>query len=430
MKSLSLAQHTLPVLLVSTVLAACGGSGGQPATTTSVSTGSAGNTTVPAPQPERLAASIQICAGQSADPGGQVSASSAIQSCIDQIGAGGTLELPAGTYLMTSQLKLAFPFTLRTQGLLDSTQTCTDGANCATLKAAPSFADRYGILMLGGPGAVERIVLDHVAVDGNRSARLSGPAYDACKKGSDNTYGFNVTVQNCSNCKVTYSASSNALCGTGMQWAGNGATIEHNIFARNGDHDAVPMWADGLTLHDSDDSSIQDNRMTDNSDVGLISFGSARTKIIGNVITQSGEGAFAALMLDSLRTGDYTGSRIAGNSVTCAPGKCFFAVNIGPDAWYPENRPVFGGRFEDNTISGGTIGLNIGGTSNTAQLMYVGGNNIFGSFSGARAACLYKGSPAQTAFSRDPYSPVWLGDNFLNNVLVNPLLQSVDHCIA
>jgi parallel beta-helix repeat protein len=435
----SLTKQILPALLAASTLAACGGGTEQKATSsgsaasiasTSRADSGAANSAAPA---ERLASDVQICLGQSADPAGQVAASAAIQACIDQLGPGGTLELPPGTYLMNSQLKIAFPFTLRTLGLSESTQTCTDGANCATLKAAPTFFARYGILLVGGNGAsVDHFVLDHVTLDGNRSARLTGAARDACVSGgSNNTYGFNATVQNCSSCKVVYSASVNALCGTGLNWAGNFATIENNIFARNGDHHAAGLWADGLSLHDSDDSSIQNNRLTDNSDVGLISFGSARAKIAGNVITQVNAEAFAGFMLDSLHTGDFTNTEIANNTVNCAPGKCFFGVNIGPRPWYPQNRPVFGGRIRGNTITGGTIGLNVGGTMAAGQLMHIGGNYFLGSFSGPRVACLKSGTLSQTAISRDPwYSPISLGDNYLNNVLVSPVLQSTDHCIS
>lgn len=423
--TLTRTKTALTGLLCAMALAACGGGGDAP---TSTSAAISAKTATPT----HTAATIQICSGQSADPTGQVAASAAIQACIDQAGPGGSLELPAGTYLMDSQLRVVFPFTLRTQGLSASTRTCTDGADCATLRAAPSFGERYGILFVGANGAqVERFVLDHVTLDGNRAARLTGAARDACVSGgNNNSYGFNATVQNCSSCKLTYSASVNALCGTGMAWSGNGATIENNIFAHNGDHNAVSLWADGLSLQQSDDSAIRNNRMTDNSDVGLISFGAVRATITGNVITQSGAAAFAGFMLDSLESGNFTDSEIANNTVNCAAGQCFFAVNIGPGPWYPANKPVFGGRFHDNTISGGTIGLNVSGTGGDAQLMYIGGNLLLGAFSNSQTACLRSGNPAQAALSVDPLrSPVVLGQNYLNNAPVNAVMQSTDHCI-
>lgn len=422
---IALTKLSLPALLCAMALAACGGGADvQTNTSSSVTAGHA------AMSPN--AANIQICAGQTVDPTGQVSASAAIQACISQTGAGGILELPPGTYLMSSQLRIAFPFTLRTKGLSASTQTCTDGADCAILKAAPAFSERFGLLLVGGDDApVDHVVLDHVTLDGNRSARLGGASREACIKGGENNrYGFNATVLNCTSCKMVYSASVNALCGTGMAWTGNSATIDNNIFAHNGDHDTLSLWADGLSLGEANDSSIRNNRMTDNSDVGLVSFGSARTKITGNVITQSGATAFAGLMLDSLYSGDFTDSDIANNSVNCAAGKCFFGVNIGPGPWYPENKPVVGGSFRDNTINGGTIGLNVSGTSGTAQTMSIGGNAIFGSFSNAPTACRNTGMPAQVALSLDPlHAPVTLGQNYLNGAPVDAVLQSTEHCI-
>lgn len=360
-----------------------------------------------------------------------MSASKAIQACIDQRGPGGSLALPAGTYLMTSQLKIVFPFTLQTQGLSGSTQTCTAGANCATLKAAPAFSERFGIIFVGGAGSIDHFVLDHVTLDGNRAARLTGKARDGCISG-DNRYGFNATVQNCSSCKMVYSASINALCGTGMNWAGNFATIENNIFANNGDHDAPSLWSDGLSVEMANDSSIQNNRLTDNSDVGLISFGAARSTIAGNVIAQANAEAFAGLMLDSLNTGDFSDTQIAHNTVSCSPGKCFFGINIGPRPWYPENKPVFGGSLKGNTITGGTIGLNVSGTMDGTQRMYVGDNNLLGSYPNDQVACRKAGTLVRSAFSRDPdlaQSAISLGTNYLNHVPIDPVLQSTDHCI-
>lgn len=423
--TLAITQPVLPALLCTLILSACGGgTDGHIGTPSGIAAQVAPMT--------RVTGVVQICSGQSADPTGQVPASSAIQACIDQAGAGGTLELPPGTYLMSSQLRIVFPFTLRTRGLSASTRTCTDGLDCATLKAAPAFAERYGLLFIDGNEArVDHVVLDHLTLDGNRAARLGGAARDACVSGgNNNSYGFNATVQHCSSCKVVYSASVNALCGTGLEWAGHDATIENNIFAYNGDHDTVSLWADGLSLHESDGSTIRNNRMIDNSDVGMISFGTARASITGNVIVQSGTVAFAGFMLDSLNSGDFTDSEIADNRIDCAAGKCFFAVNIGPGPWYPTNKPVFGGRFRNNTISGGTIGLNVSGTADTAQLMYIGGNSLFGDFSNAQIACLRTGKPMQAALSVDPLrSPVVLDLNYLNSEPVVAVLQSTDHCI-
>jgi hypothetical protein len=412
----------LPALFLAAALAACSGPDLRdevPSTTSSAS------------RPDGQSPLVQICAGQSADKTGLAPASPAIQACIDKIGPGGVLELPAGTYLMTSQLRVTFPFTLRTQGLAGSTRVCTEGAECATLKAAASFSDRYGILFVGSQGAVDHFVLDHVTLDGNRSARLAGVARDGCVKTS-NTYGFNATVQNCSSCSMTYSASVNALCGTGMSWGGNFATIEHNVFARNGDHDTTALWSDGLSLVQANDSSVSKNHLIDNTDVGLISFGAARAKVEGNVIDQIRAEAFAGLMLDSLESGDFTDSSIADNKINCAAGKCFFAVNVGPRPWYPQNKPVFGGSLKGNTITGGVIGLNISGTSDVSQVMYVGLNIFLGSYLNETATCRGIGTLVHSAFSMDPdlaHAVVLLGQNFLNQVPIDPLMQSTDHCI-
>jgi parallel beta-helix repeat protein len=374
---------------------------------------------------------VEICPGQSADITGQAPASAAIQACVTQAGPKGKLELPAGTYLMNSQLKIMFPFTLGTRGLAGTTGTCIEGAECATLKAAPTFFAPYGIVLAGdGNVSVNNVVLDHITLDGARATRLQGQARDQCVAGN-NSYGFNAAFKNCESCKMTYSASVNALCGTGMEWKGRFATIENNIFANNGDHNAASLWADGLTLHQSDDASIRNNKLTNNTDVGLISFGSARGTIRGNVIIQDSAESFAGLMLDSLATGDFSNTAIAQNTVSCTPGKCFFGINVGPRPWYPSKKAVFGGRLTGNTISGGTIGLNISGTQGGSQLMYVGENIFEGSYSHVQVECRSTGKLMESALSYDPsHAVIDLGENYLNGARINPDLQSSDNCIS
>jgi parallel beta-helix repeat protein len=428
--SKSLAIRLLPGLFLFAALSACGG--GSPSSSPAAAPLATANAGA-ARALQQPAVTVQICPGHRADQTGQQPASDAIQACIDQLGPGGVLDLPAGTYLMSSQLKVVFPFTLRTQGLAGTTLTCTDGADCATLKAAPAFSDRYGILLVGADGAsVERFVLDHVTLDGNRSARLAGTAHDACVSGiaGHNAFGFNATVQNCSACKMVYSASVNALCGTSMSWAGDFATIEHNIFANNGDHQSLSLWADGLSLQRADDSSIRNNRLTDNSDVGLISFGAARSTIAGNVVTQAKAEAFAGLMLDSLSTGDFSDTSLVNNAINCSPNKCFFGMNIGPGPWYPQNKPVFGGSVTGNTIAGGTIGLNVSGAMAGTQAMHVGGNTFVGAWPNARVTCRHTGKVQGSAFALDPRSEITLGVNYLDKAPVNPVLQSTDNCIG
>ncbi|GAB2851174.1 hypothetical protein GCM10027277_19320 [Pseudoduganella ginsengisoli] len=379
------------------------------------------------------ALAVEVCPGQQADATGAAPAAAAIQACINQAGAGGTLELPKGTYLLDQQLKITFPFTLRTQGLAGVHATCTLDTECATLKAAPGFSAPHGLVSVGADDQhVNHVTLDHVTLDGNRAARLTGTAHEQCLKGGHgNAYGFNARMKNCTNCTMTYSASMNALCGTGMEWWGDHATIENNAFINNGNRRIVLEWADGLSMHLSNHTVVRGNRFTDNSDIGLIFFGSSHSVVENNVIRQEKMPAFAGLMLDSLDTGDFTDTTVSGNIIDCAPGMCDFGVNIGPRPWYPENLELVGGTVTGNTVRGGLIGMNVAGIRKTGQAMYIGGNFFEGKWNKAAVKCFKPIlSVVSVPLSRDPkFAPVKWGRNFQNNVEINPLVQSTDHCI-
>lgn len=92
-------------------------------------------------------AAVQVCSGQNADNTGVISASAPLQACIDATVSGGVLEIPAGVYSITAQLKITKPMTLRTFGLAGSNLTCLadTGVNCATLKASSGFTEMLGI---------------------------------------------------------------------------------------------------------------------------------------------------------------------------------------------------------------------------------------------------------------------------------------------
>lgn len=421
----------LSVLVLATTTA-CGG-GSDTATKTPIDLAPATPVVAVPVEAGPVAPMVQLCSGVTADSSGVQPASTAIQTCIDKLGSNGTLALPAGTYLVDTQIKIVHPFTLTTKGLETSTRTCTDGAACATLKAAPAFSEQHGILLVGGAAAqVSNVTIDHISIDGNRAARLESEALKACVA-NKNTFGFNATVKNCTTCKFTYSSSTNAVCGTALVWTGTFSTIDNNIFANNGNHFVPSTWADGLSMEKADDSSVQNNRFIDNSDIGMISFGSARTVIKGNIIIQENTPAFAGMMLDSLFSGDFTDALVTENTVKCAPSKCFFAFNIGPSPWYPQNKTVTGGRVINNSISGGNIGLSISGVDARLQTMLVENNNVLGTYDKTVSVpCLRQGSVTTSAVTVDPDSSrtvFTLGVNYNNNLTVEPTRQTIDHCI-
>src|SRR5262249_22658308 len=149
--------------------------------------------------------------------------------------------------------------TLTTAGAAGSAAPCLgyDAVRCAVLRAdattTPSSAGTRGFVRLGSTTVtVASVTLDHVIVDGNREARLSSAAATACAAGQ-NGDGINVGA-NCASCSILGTASVRALCGSGMEWDGDGLTVKRSIFFANGDHGTQNMWSDGLTVHKSDNA--------------------------------------------------------------------------------------------------------------------------------------------------------------------------------
>ncbi len=329
------------------------------------------------------AQSVQICPGQTADPTGRVDASTAINACISQTVAGGTLELPAGTYLLNTGIIINKAMTLKTSLVALTDEPCGNSTPCATFVASPTFSAANGLLAT--TSGLTGVTIDHIVLNGNRFARLSSAAANTCRSTDPlKAPGFNANIQNCKSCKLTNSVSTRALCGTGMSFVGDKATISNNTFSYNGDHPS--MVADGLTFSnataaDDVNSSITNNKFIDNTDVGLIMGSAKNGTITGNVVTQSQLVAYVGIMLDNFAgnwPGNYVGATVSGNTVNCAVDKCFYAVQIGAHTWYASPPTLLGGSVINNTITGGFFGINIDGAGTSTYPLTVANNTISG----------------------------------------------------
>jgi hypothetical protein len=328
------------------------------------------------------AAPVAICPGVMADVSGGTSATAAVQACVDAAAAGSTLALPPGIYRMSGVVTIAKPLTLTTVGATGSAAGCLDYATpkCAVLRAddtvTPSAASTRGFLRMGALATpVSGVTLDHVVVDGNRGARLGSAAAAACAAGN-NGDGINIGA-NCGGCAVVGAASARALCGSGLEWDGDGLTVTSSAFAGNGDHGTQNMWSDGLTIHKSDGATVQGCRFLDNSDVGFISGGGVNAKYTGNVAMQLTQASFAAIMLDNFNSpalGDFTGAVLQGNTVVCAV-PCHFGIELGPHPWY-QSPNIQGGSVTGNAVSGAFIEINAQGAGTVAKPTVITGNSL------------------------------------------------------
>lgn len=216
--------------------------------------------------PIQVVNQITVCLGVTTVINGTTDNAPAIRQCIANTASGGTLQIPAATYTIGSQVTITKPLTLRTQGTSGSTASCEGRISCAVFKAKSNLHALGDLLRIMN---THDVTVEHVVIDGNRSKRLGSSAASKCT-GGNTRYGYNVQVASCNYCRFRYNVSRNTLCGTSLEWVGSHATIDDNTFRSNGQNFANMMWADGLTALHVDYGTITDNLFVDNSNVALV----------------------------------------------------------------------------------------------------------------------------------------------------------------
>ena len=286
-------------------------------------------------------APVQICSGQSADPSGSSDASAAIQACVDAAPAGSTLQLPAGVFSISMQVKISKAITLtssydnrrrggRGAGELSAASCYSSASACATLRASPQLYAGGGVLFMHG----SNISIQRIIIDGNRYNRLNTPTAHDCANGS-NYAGHNAIFSGCDGCSFTSSVTMFAVCGTGLGWTGKGSIVQDSVISHNGDHYTHNMWSDGLTLNQASPAVVTDNLFIDNSDINLIFGSGTDSEVSGNTIFEMQNGAFGGVMFDNFNgntDGDFIGMQFHNNDIECN-GRCDFGLEVGPHPW-------------------------------------------------------------------------------------------------
>jgi len=285
---------------------------------------------------------VQICSGQSADPSGASDASGAIQACINNAPEGSTLELPAGVYSISNQVKILKAITLTSatgaspqhgsgKTVATSAASCySASSSCATLRASPELYAGGGMLFMQGSNiSVQRII-----IDGNRYNRLNSHTAQDCASGS-NYAGHNSVFSGCNDCSFISSVTMFAVCGTGLGWVGKGSRILDSAVIHNGDHFTHNMWSDGLTLNQASPTVVQGNLFIDNSDINLIFGSGSDSAVSDNIIFEMQNGAFGGVMFDNFNgntDGNFVGMEFHNNIIDCN-GQCDFGLELGPHPW-------------------------------------------------------------------------------------------------
>lgn len=317
-------------------------------------------------------------------------ASSALIKCIGGAEEGNILKVPPGRYYLARRVNINKRLLLTTEGLSSADPQCAadGGARCAEFVISPDFNDEAGMLHLAAPGAG----IDHLVLNGNRQNREKTEAANSCRQGK-NRKGFNMNLE-CPHCFVTNSVSKFTLCGTGLEVTGHQPylLLSKNTFAYNGRHEIKGLWSDGLTVHDSANSLIVDNKFVDNTDIDLVLGGCQNCVIQNNRITHSESyqaSSFAAFHIQSWpngTSGNYTQSDISGNFIDCGPKRrCGFGLYVGGEAWYPST--VFGGSIHDNFVTRAQLGVNVDKTTGTVEFY---NNRATDSGGGTQAQCGFR----------------------------------------
>ncbi|MDP3051991.1 MAG: DUF4214 domain-containing protein [bacterium] len=303
------------------------------------------------------------CSALSAYNGTTNDASAIIQSCINNSSPGQVVELPAGKYYIGTQINIAdHDITLRTAGKDETMEKCSSGDShdCAELIAMGNMYQSPSILYI----THDNTTIDHIVINGNKSARESSAAGLKCQSG-DNTHGTNISLHG-SYSQISNSVSKEGLCASAIYVCDTNTTnivLTKNTIINNGVHNKNGLWSDGVTAGDCVSSTFTENEFIDNTDIDLIFGGCQNCTVQNNTIrhtTSFAGGAFAGLMIHSWpsTSGNYTNTVFSNNFIDCGPQKrCGFGLYIGSDAWYITNQ--FGGSVHDNTIVNAGQGVNI-----------------------------------------------------------------------
>jgi hypothetical protein len=273
---------------------------------------------------------------------------------------------------------------------------------CATLVADANLLVDRGFVRLEDSD----VTIEHITIDGNRSARLASTAAQHCAAGT-NGPGFNARADGCTHCTLLMSATVNALCGSGFEWNGANAYIGGNLVRGNGDHTTHNMWSDGITVTRTDHAQVVSNYFSDNSDVDLILGSNHGGVVEHNIVAHGAQDSFAGLMLDNFNgstPGDFVDAEVSSNTINCN-GRCDYGIQLGPHPWYASAN-ITGGLVTANSVTGARMGIDADGAGTQAAPMTVTNNQVGSVPATATFLC---GQRPSARFNVSPDSVVDLG---------------------
>lgn len=361
------------------------------------------------------AATVYASSGRKMDPqaclklqglaGSDEDASPVLALCLSQLPESATLNLPPGRYHLRTPLSIAQPVTIETKPSARRSCQKGDSRYCAVLvvgKIAPQRTP--GIMPVEIKAA--NVHLRSIAIMGSQD-RGEDWEKRICLDERLRPLGGGIRVRG-SGFRMENVLLKNASCYTALEIMplAKRPAIKNSIIGPNGRH-GDKMWADGVTIHDTTDAVIENNRFQDNTDVQLI-FGGCRNCVVRRNTFRHSQAfihaSFAELMLHSWpnTSGDFSGSTISQNDIDCGLARrCGFGIMIGGEPWYPAR--TFGGLVWGNQIANALLGLNVDRLTGNMTIMkniVTNSGGISKSDCGTKAWPSVNISPASIPFAR------------------------------
>ena len=346
-----------------------------------------------------VAAPAAACPALKQVAGTQKDATGILRDCIERTESGGKLELPAARFLLRQQLRILKPITITTKGVANSAANCNSlgVGKCARLVIKLDGRPNPNIMPIEVVG--EGITFSHLVLQGSSDAGVIAD----CKLPDRRPLGGGIRVLG-SKFTIRKSVLRDFTCYTTMEVLDRAKKllVEDNHIGPNGDHRPGDVWTDGVTIHDSADTTVRRNVFVDNTDVQLILGGCRRCRIEDNVFRHSGDfsrASFAELMLQAFpsTSGDYTGTVVTRNRIDCGKKHlCGYGIMIGANPWEAGENPrypgaMFGGTITKNKVANALIGINIDSPTGPVAIY---GNEVASSGGRFRSDCGTKNWPA------------------------------------
>lgn len=289
-----------------------------------------------------------------------------LQQCLD---GGGLILLSAGSpgYILFDGLRLN----------VDGTVLSADPGNRATLIA---HADLDGPMIRAFAVNYE---ISFLIFDGNRHNRTVSCAYPNGQNIQALGGGF----------VIRFIDSNNARCGSALEVTGSDYSIYNSTFAWNGfsAEERQGEWADGLTLHRCTNSSVTNNQIAENTDVGLVVNEGLGCTIRWNTFWNYERRAFAGMHVSAAAfSGSHSGSDYSNNSIDSGYDRMEYGLIIGAHQWFPDLRTPDVGSITWNSISGGVVNLAVDGVDGGVVM-----NNSASGAQGTRGPGTCYGLPAE-----------------------------------